>query len=176
MELLDIYDEKGNKLGYSKPRKEAHEKGLWHKIACVFVVNDDNEIIMQKRSPKKVSNPNGWVCSASGHIDAGEEMETGALRELEEEIGVKAEKTDLKHIGTVFEDYISGNMNVTHISEIFVIHRNIELSTLVFQEEEVSDAKYFTLTEVEESDFAKRHNGIFKVLKKEIEKNAIKLL
>ena len=67
-------------------------------------------------------------------------------------------------------------MNVTHISEIFVIHRNIELSTLVFQEEEVSDAKYFTLTEVEESDFAKRHNGIFKVLKKEIEENAIKLL
>ncbi len=168
MELLDIYDEKGNKLGYSKPRKEAHEKGLWHKIACIFVVNDENKIIMQQRSAMKVTNPNGWVCSASGHIDAGEDLEVGALRELQEEIGVKAEKSDLKHIGTVFEDYVSGTMNITHISEIFVIHKNIEIDTLVFQDEEVSNAKYFTLNEIKESDFAKRHSGIFKVLENEV--------
>ena len=168
MELLDIYDAKGNQLGYSRSRKEAHEKGLWHKIACIFVVNDDNEIIMQKRSPKKVTNPNGWVCSASGHIDAGEGIEEGALRELKEEIGVRAEKVDLKHIGTVFEDYKSGDINVTHISEIFVIYKNIKIDTLVLQEEEVSDAKYFTLKEIEDSDFAKRHIGIFKILEKEV--------
>lgn len=63
---------KGNFTGVSKPRQEVHEKGLWHKIACIFIINSKGEVLMQKRSEFKMTNPNGWTCSASGHVDAGE--------------------------------------------------------------------------------------------------------
>lgn len=169
MELLDIYDEKGKKLGFTATRKEAHEKGYWHKIACVFVVNDDGNVILQRRSMLKESNPNGWTVSASGHIDAGEDDYTGALRELEEEIGIKAKKDDLKYIGTVFENYTTNLMKTTHISDIYVLYRNIDLKDLVLQPEEVSEVKYFKISEVRDTDFAKRHKGIFDILVRELE-------
>ena len=168
MELLDIYDEKGNKLGITKSREEAHKEGYWHKIACVFIVNDEGKIIMQKRSALKLSNPNGWTCSASGHIDAGEDEYIGTLRELQEEIGVKANKKDLKYIGTAYENHVSNGMKIAHISEVYVLYKNININDLVLQEEEVSDAKYYSISEIEELDFSKKHKEIFNILKNEL--------
>ena len=84
MELLDILDEKGNKIGI-KERDEVHKDGDWHKVAFIFVVNDKGEIILQKRSKDKGSNPNKWTASASGHLAVGDTNIQGARRELEEE-------------------------------------------------------------------------------------------
>ena len=168
MELLDIYNNKGEKLNYSISREVAHKEGLWHKIACMFIINSKGEILMQKRSHLKKSNPNGWGCSASGHIDAGENIITGALRELDEEIGVEVTKDDLRFIGTVYEDYETNNMIIKHIAEVYLIHKDIDINELTLQEEEVSDAKYYTIDEAEKTDFAEKHKGIFELLKSNI--------
>ena len=168
MELLDIYNKEGEKLNYSISREVAHREGLWHKIACMFIINSKNEVLMQKRSHLKKTNPNGWGCSASGHIDAGENIITGALRELEEEIGVYAKEKDLEYIGTVFENYDTNNMKIAHISEVYLIHKDIVINDLTLQEEEVSDAKFYTISEAEKTDFAKKHKGIFELLKSNI--------
>lgn len=168
MELLDIYDNKGKKLDYSKSREEAHRDGLWHKIACIFVVNSENQIIMQKSISKVSANDWKWNCSASGHIDAGEDTITGALRELYEEIGVAANKDELKHIGTVFEDYDYEDLKINHIAEIFMLRNDISISSLKFQEEEVSGAKYFSIKDIESMPFAEKHKEIFRILKQEV--------
>lgn len=168
MELLDIYDHEGKKLNYSISREVAHKEGLWHKIACMFIINSNGEVLMQKRSQLKKSNPNGWGCSASGHIDAGENIITGALRELNEEIGVLITEEELNFIGTVYEDYETNNMKIKHIAEIYLIHKDISLNDLTLQEEEVSDAKYYTIDEAEKTDFAQKHKGIFELLKSNI--------
>ena len=165
MELLDVFDENGNFIGVSKPRQKVHEEGLWHKIACVFIINSKGEVLMQKRSEFKMTNPNGWTCSASGHVDAGENALTGALRELKEEIGVKAKEDDLKHIGTVFENYFTCGFKVRHISEVYLMYKDIKVDDLVYQEEEVAGAKYFKIDEVEKCDFKDKHPGIFELLK-----------
>ena len=167
MEYFEIYDETGKNLGFTKSRQEAHEKGYWHKIACVFVVNDEGKIILQKRSANKDNNPNCWTASASGHIDAGETEIDGALREMREEIGVIANSNELKYIGRVFENNISSDRKVNHISYIYVLYKNIKLKDLVLQEEEVSDVKYFTFTEAKDTSFAKNHYKIFELLERE---------
>ena len=168
MELLDIYDKQGEKLNYSISREVAHKEGLWHKIACMFIINNRGEVLMQKRSHLKKNNPNGWGCSASGHIDAGENLITGALRELDEEIGVKISEKDLNYIGTVFENYNNNGMKIAHISEVYIIHKDIDLKNLTLQKEEVSDAKYYTIEDAEKTDFAKNHREIFELLKSNI--------
>ena len=168
MELLDIYSKEGEKLGIVKSREVAHEEGLWHKIACMFIVNSKGEVLMQKRSGLKKTNPNGWGCSASGHIDAGENTIVGALRELDEEIGAKVSKEELNYVGTVFENYETNNMKIAHIAEVYLIHKDIDVKDLSFQEEEVSDAKYYTIEEASQTDFAQKHKGIFELLKNNI--------
>ena len=169
MELLDILNENGTKNGMLKTREEAHKDGLLHKIACVFVVNDDGKIILQKRSQYKKTNPNGWTCSASGHVDAGEDSLTGGLRELEEEIGVKAKEDDLEYIGTVIEKYNHDKSKIAHIAEVYILKKNIPIEELILQEEEVSDAKYFSFEEIDNLDFPGKHPGIYNLLKSRLQ-------
>jgi isopentenyldiphosphate isomerase len=54
------------------------------------VFNSAGQVFLQKRSMKKDRQPGVWDSSASGHIDAGEDYDTGAIRELREEIGLKS--------------------------------------------------------------------------------------
>ena len=70
-ELIDILDEKGNKIGVSKTRGEVHAKGLWHQAAHVWIYNSKGEILLQKRSMQKESWPGRWDISAAGHVQQG---------------------------------------------------------------------------------------------------------
>lgn len=36
-ELIDVLDENGIKTGQILPRKEVHQKGLWHRIIVVAI-------------------------------------------------------------------------------------------------------------------------------------------
>lgn len=90
-ELIDVLDEKGEKTGRTATRAEVHAKGFWHKIAVVAVLDDKNHILLQQRSKDKVTNPNKWDISAAGHVEAGENALTSAVRETAEEVGIKAE-------------------------------------------------------------------------------------
>lgn len=46
------------------------------------------EILVQKRSMLKDSFPGVWDISSAGHVDAGENVDDAAVRELTEELGV----------------------------------------------------------------------------------------
>ena len=52
---------------------------------------------MQKRSEKKDTNPGLWTFSAGGHVESGETYMEAAHKELDEELGIKAE---LHEVGT----------------------------------------------------------------------------
>ena len=54
------------------------------------------DLLLQKRSKEKDSFPGCYDISSAGHISAGDEPLETALRELEEELGIKAEPEQLK--------------------------------------------------------------------------------
>lgn len=70
------------------PRSEVHRRGLFHRATHVLVFNGAREVFLQKRSLKKDRQPGLWDSSASGHVDAGEDYDACAVRELAEEIGL----------------------------------------------------------------------------------------
>jgi len=72
-------------------RREVHAKGLWHRAVHVLVFNAAGEIFLQKRSMLKDLSPGLWDSSCSGHLDAGEDYDAAAARELAEEIGVRVD-------------------------------------------------------------------------------------
>ncbi|WP_331496835.1 hypothetical protein [Roseburia hominis] len=74
MELLDIVDEKGNPTGETVPREVAHREGIRHRTAHVWIFRRRGgvvQILLQKRSDNKDSDPGCYDISSAGHILRG---------------------------------------------------------------------------------------------------------
>lgn len=102
MEIFDIVDEKGIPTGETIERTQAHEKGVRHRTAHIWIVREQDgkaQLLLQKRSAEKDSFPGRFDTSSAGHIQAGDEPEESAIRELHEELGIRAAKEDLIFAG-----------------------------------------------------------------------------
>ncbi len=89
-ELMDVVNEKDEVVG-KLPRRQVYEKLLTHRIVHVLVFNKEGKMALQLRSKKVSFCPLHWAPSAGGHVRSGETYEEAAMRELQEELGVKAE-------------------------------------------------------------------------------------
>lgn len=97
-ELFDVVDEKDEVIRQER-RDVVHRDGLWHRAAHMFVFNKRKEIFLQKRSRLKDMHSGRWDSSAAGHLNAGEGYELTAVRELEEELGIK--KAEVQEVAQI---------------------------------------------------------------------------
>ena len=140
MELVDVYNNKHEKMGYTKGRKEL-ENGEFRLSCFVWIINDKDEILIQQRLSTAKNCPNMWE-TTSGGASEGDDALSGVLRELEEELGFKANKDDLRFIGSY--------ARVNDFVEVFLLKSNISISELKLQEDEVQAAKWVTIKEFEQ--------------------------
>lgn len=146
MEYIDIYDENNNSTGQIKEKEKAHQDGDFHRTAHVWIINDKNELLLQKRSASKKSHPNCWDISGAGHIQAGENVIEGAIRELKEELGVKAEEKDLQYIATIKS---TQNPKNKEFGYVYILKCNKKIEDYIFEDKEVSEVKYVYYKELE---------------------------
>jgi len=94
-EIVDVVDENDIVIGTAlKP--DVYTQGLSNRIVHVFVIHPENgSIYLVKRGVSVSYLPNHYCTSAGGHVSAGEDYNTAAQRELQEEIGLE---TELHHI------------------------------------------------------------------------------
>ena len=106
MEKVDIYNAQHEKLNYTKERHEL-EQGEYRLSCFVFIINKENKILIQQRLATAKMCPNMWETVSGGAVE-GDTPLSGALRELEEELGIKATKDELKFIGSYvrINDYV----------------------------------------------------------------------
>lgn len=88
-ETYAVVDESDRVIGKAT-RGEIHRRGLLHRSVHIFVFNRHGQLYIQKRALSKDQYPGYWDSSAAGHVDWGESYETAAMRELEEELGIRA--------------------------------------------------------------------------------------
>lgn len=155
MEYLDIVDESGLPTGETIERSVAHRDGILHRTAHVWVVRENKgrmEILLQKRSEEKESFPGMFDTSSAGHIPAGEESVPSALRELEEELGIKATAPQLHYAGTFriqYEKVFHGGLfRDNEVTRVYVYREAVDINKLSLQESEVSEVRWFDLEEV----------------------------
>ena len=141
-ELIDIFDE-NQKFIKKEMKSVAHAKGDWHKSIHAYLINDNNEIIIQKRSADKELYPNIWDVSFAGHVGAGEDTTTSAIRECEEELGIKLQKSEITYLFTNPEKLKWGNVISNEFVDVFICRKNFK--NIVKQDEEVSDVKVISL-------------------------------
>jgi isopentenyldiphosphate isomerase len=109
MEVVDIVDANDNVVG-SAPKDEVRQKGFLSRVSFVILLNSKNELYLQQRKSTKKTYPLYWSGSAAGHVQSGESYLEAALRETEEELGVRVSLQSLgkftsetdKEIVTVF--------------------------------------------------------------------------
>ena len=146
MEYIDIFDENNNPIGIIKEKQQAHEDGNFHRTAHIWIINDKNELLLQKRSATKKTHPNCWDISGAGHIKAGETVIDGAIRELKEELGVEIEEKDLQYITTIKSTKNPKNMEFQYV---YLLNCNKKIEEYIFKDGEVSEVKYIFYKDLE---------------------------
>lgn len=146
MEYIDVFDENNKPTGETKEKECAHKDGDFHRTAHVWIINDKNELLLQRRSMAKKSYPNYWDISVAGHIKTKESVTEGAIRELKEELGVKMSENDLIYITTIKNTKNPKNMEFQYV---YLLKCNKEISEYIFEDNEVSEVKYVFYKDLE---------------------------
>lgn len=146
MELWDIYDIDRVRTGRVAQRgKPASEGGLgegeYHLVVHICVFNGRGQLLLQQRQKDKEGYPNLWDVSAAGSALAGETSAAAASRELREELGLVHDFTKERpfwttHFERGFDDW-------------YFIRMEADISDLRLQPEEVQDARWADLAEIE---------------------------
>lgn len=89
--LVDIYD---NPIGLMD-KLEAHEKALLHRAFSVFILNDKNQVMLQRRAASKYHSPLLWTNTCCSHQREGESNLEAGKRRLREEMGFEVELKEL---------------------------------------------------------------------------------
>src|SRR6187549_1019720 len=102
MELIDVLHADGRATGIKRSKADVHRDGDLHRSVHVWILTPRG-VVLQKRSLRKENNPGLWDVSVAGHLSAGEDAETAALREAEEELGLELQRSELHHVGSLSE-------------------------------------------------------------------------
>lgn len=152
MELLDIVNEKGNMIGKTVEREIAHKQGILHRTSHVWVmrkISGKTQVLLQIRSANKDSYPGCYDISSAGHIPAGDEFLESALRELEEELGIIANREELIYCGQrrfEFREWFHGQeFWDNQISNVYALWRNVEAAELTIQKAEIEAVQWMDL-------------------------------
>ena len=147
-EYLDVLDENGNLTGQRKLRADIHKSGDLHREVFVFTINNQNQVLMQLRSPMKSTHPNQWDLSVAGHVVSGDDSLATVTKEFYEELGIKINKEEPEFLFGLKKKSVHGQKINFVIRDIFLLQKNIDLGQIVLQKEEVSAVKYISLDDL----------------------------
>ena len=82
-EEVILVDSQDQILG-TMPKMEAHEKGVLHRAFSVFILNDNNELLIQQRALTKYHSPALWTNTCCSHPRDGESVLDAGARRLKE--------------------------------------------------------------------------------------------
>ena len=139
-EYTDLYDENrnltGEKVFREKGKKSVVPKGRYTIVVLAIIEDSKNRFLLQKTSKRK-----GGIWSITGgHVKAGQNSFEAIQEEIEEELGLKLEKNEIK----LFKTYKYENA----FKDVYYVKRDINISNLELQLDEVECVKYFSKEEI----------------------------
>jgi isopentenyl-diphosphate Delta-isomerase len=142
-EHVILVDENDNPLGEIE-KMEAHRKALLHRAVSVFLFNNDNKLLLQKRALGKYHSPGLWTNTACTHPYVNESNEEAVIRRLKEEMGISVDGVR-KLFDFIYKESFENGLTEYELDHVFVGFSD-ELP--VCDSNEVSDFDYVDLDEV----------------------------
>lgn len=154
MEYFDVVDENGEPTGEVIERKKAHKLGIPHRTAHVWIVRKKRgniQILLQKRCDTKDSFPGCYDISSPGHIPAGEDYMSSAIRELKEELGVEVASMQLKECGihklNADAVFYGEEFHDRQYSKVYLLWLDMAEDEFKVQKEEIDSVRWFDFEE-----------------------------
>ena len=142
MELWDLYDRDRIRTGEIHLRGTPLPEGRYHMVVHVVIFNSDGQMLIQQRQPFKAGWSNMWDVTVGGSAVAGDDSRTAAQREVMEEIGLPIDLTgELPKLTIPFE---------CGFDDIYILVRDVDLTTLTLQESEVQAVRWAEESEIQE--------------------------
>lgn len=91
MNKLILVNKRDKIIGYQDKNRCHRGRGILHRAFTVFIFNDKNQVLIQKRSKNKLLWPLFWETSCSSHPRKGESLLKVAKKRLKKELGVSCQ-------------------------------------------------------------------------------------
>ena len=160
MEIFDLYDKNRSPLGETSERGKPVPKGKYRLVVHVCIINSENKMLIQQRQPFITSWSGLWDITCGGSAVSGETSSIAAERELSEELGINISFADLRPSLTINFD--------EGFDDIYIVKKDIGISSLKFQYEEVKTAKWASADEIismiKSGEFIPYHEELIKLI------------
>ena len=124
-------------------KQEAHVKGLLHRAFSVFIFNDKNELLLQRRAVNKYHSGGLWTNTCCSHPRQNEKTKDAAKRRLLEEMGMRS--TLKKQFDFIYKAKLDNNLYEHEFDHVFFGFTN---DLPIINPEEVEDYTYKTLEDI----------------------------
>lgn len=142
IEKVILVDKNDNEVG-TMEKQEAHVKGLLHRAFSVFIFNDKNELLLQRRAVNKYHSGGLWTNTCCSHPRQNEKTEDAAKRRLLEEMGLRS--TLKKQFDFVYKAKLDNNLYEHEFDHVFFGFTN---DLPIINPEEVEEYTYKTLEDI----------------------------
>ena len=138
-ENVILVDKNDTQIGLMS-KFDAHKKGILHRAFSVFVLNNNNEIMLQKRAYNKYHSGGLWTNTCCSHQREGENSIEAGKRRLLEEMGFE---TELKIITSFIYKVEFENGLTEHELDYLLIGKF--LKSPIINKQEVADWKWMKI-------------------------------
>ncbi len=148
MEIWDLYNKNRELTGETMTRGERVPENRYHLVVHIWIHDGNGRYLISQRSKSRSKNPLLWEC-AGGSVLAGEDSITAALRETEEEIGVKLGPAEGKILFSKPRDVING-VEFRDIVDVWLFRYEGDADLKNATTDEVEQVRWMTLEEIQE--------------------------
>ena len=168
MELFDILDpETGRKTGAVQERGVVHREGYAHATVHMWIVRRQGspstgipgetpagrgcgtDVLLQLRASDKDSHPDCFDTSSAGHIQAGDNADAPAVREIGEELGLRCTAAEFLpvgiHVNRCDDVFYGRPFHDCEWSHVYVFDRPFTAGDLTLQKSEIRSVCWMDL-------------------------------
>lgn len=165
-ELIEVLTAQSEKTGRVLDKAAVHQQGLWHSGVNVWIYNQHGDILLQRRANTKDIYPDKWDISAAGHITAGDTPAQTAIRETEEELGIRLKPGQLVFVGLLRTvQRIEPNRQKSFVHRVFdytyITRWDGDPHALHLQEDEVAEVAWWPRIDFYETLHNTQTAGVF---------------
>ena len=146
MEIWDLYNENRELVGRDHIRGQEIPENCYHLVVHAWIRNSKGEFLISQRSADRPSFPLMWEC-VGGSVTKGENSLTGALREIEEEVGLVLPETSGRLIKTEVRKYVNG-VRFADILDVWLFDYDGDIDLEAATTKEVAQVKWMSIDEI----------------------------
>lgn len=160
MEKVILVDENDVPIGEME-KMEAHEKGVLHRAFSVFIFNENNELLLQKRALSKYHSGGLWSNSCCSHPRIDETVVEAGTRRLVEEMGFSVPLEAV--FSFIYRAELDNELTEHELDHVLIGRYN---DAPKMNPEEVEDWKYIGLDELasDMTTHPERYTEWFKII------------